>query len=493
MHERENDPSPTRRTALLGADGPLGVFVRYPILLKLAAISICAEISWATLIVVLQYHFKDDLLAGFASQLIVWHTAMVTFAFVACETILKYPMGRLSDRFGPRPMVFLALGICIVSPLLMTQASEWWHFIPLRTLDGVAAAALWPAMSSLMARSVPREAKSAAMSVFNGAYCAGLAIGPMLGLYLGHRFGNVMVFPLCSLVMALGLVIARAVLVDGVGDRAEKKDDDDGVSLLRGRPLLIKMMVLYGLSQAAVGLIANALIPYIDDKFSIKEGDLPRLMLFPALFVAVLAVPVGHAADKIGRPRAVYISYVLATLGMILVASTSYFAKSTNLFAPSVLLFGAGMMLLIASYILGTPAWLGLASVQVDEAHQAKVLSLMQTAQGFGLVAGLALVMGATPLLVRYHNMRLVFMQHWKSSVKIQQIIERFNLHFHLPRHGGPASAIVTSDKVPINVWFWASAFVFFLCLIGALLWVHEPQHHEPEDVVQQPSAPGEV
>ncbi len=497
MHERETDPSPTRRAALLGADGPLGVFVRYPVLLKLAAISICAEISWATLIVVLQYHFKDDLLAGFSSQLIVSRTAMVTFSFVACETILKYPMGKLSDRFGPRPMVFLALGICTISPLLMTQAEQWWHFIPLRILDGVAAAALWPAMSSLMARSVPREAKSAAMSVFNGAYCAGLAVGPILGLYLGHRFGNVMVFPLCSVVMACGLVISRAVLTDGVGDRAEKKEDDDGVSLLRGRPMLVKMMLLYALSQAAVGLIANALIPYIDEQFGIKEGDLPRLMLLPALGVAVIAVPVGHIADKIGRPRAVYISYVLASLGMLVIASTSYFERTTSLFSFSVLLFGCGMLLLVASYILGTPAWLGLASVQVDEAHQAKVLSLMQTAQGFGLVAGLALVMGATPLLVRYHNVKHLFMRHWHSSAKIQMLIERFNAHFHWPRHDESATvtnaAIVTSDKVPINMWFWASAFVFFLCLIGALLWVREPEHHESGEIIQQPAALSEV
>jgi hypothetical protein len=47
---------------LLGRGGPLGVFVEYPILLRLACISVCAEIAWATLIAVMEYHFKDDLL-----------------------------------------------------------------------------------------------------------------------------------------------------------------------------------------------------------------------------------------------------------------------------------------------------------------------------------------------------------------------------------------------------------------------------------------------
>ena len=99
MQEKGNDPAAgSRRAALLGPDGPLGVFVRYPVLLRLAIISVCAEIAWATLIVVLQYHFKDDLLRNYAHQLIASRVATATFAFVACETLLKYPMGTLSDR-----------------------------------------------------------------------------------------------------------------------------------------------------------------------------------------------------------------------------------------------------------------------------------------------------------------------------------------------------------------------------------------------------------
>ncbi len=477
MQEQGNDPSPSGRwAALLGKNGPLGVFVQYPLLLRLAVISVCAEIAWATLIIVLQYHFKDDLLRNFTHQLIVSRVATVTFAFVACETILKYPMGTLSDRFGPRPMILLALVISTISPLLMTQADQWWHFVPLRALDGVAAAALWPAMSSLMARSVPREAKSAAMSVFNGAYCAGLAIGPMLGLYVGHRFGNSAVFPLCSLVMFCGLVIAYTVLTGELGAPVKVKDDDEGISLFRKRPVLLRMMMLYALSQSAVGLIANVLILYIDTQFGIHEGDLPRLILGPALFIGVLALPIGHVADKIGRPRAIWISYVLASLGMVFVALTSRMEPTTQMMSWPVAVFGLGMLLLIASYILGTPAWLGLTSLQVDEAHQAKALSLMQTAQGVGLIMGTGLVMSAGALLVRSENLYQAVRLRWPK--------------LHLSEHG---SRFVETDAVPIAIWLWGAALVFVLCLIGSLLWVHEPEHHESSQTSQQPPLPSEV
>ncbi|HEY0076267.1 MAG TPA: MFS transporter [Abditibacteriaceae bacterium] len=461
-------------SSLRSPDGPLGVFVQYPVLLRLAVVSVCAEIAWATLIIVLQYHFKDDVLRNQAQQLIVARVATVTFAFVACETILKYPMGALSDRFGPRPMIFFALILATISPLLMTQASEWWHFVPLRALDGIAAAALWPAMSSLMARSVPRQAKSAAMSVFNGAYCAGLAVGPMAGLFLGHHFGNKAVFPLCALVLVLGLIIAATVLTGGVGNRAEFKPDG-GIDLLR-KPQLLKMMALYALSQCAVGMMANVFVIFMDNQFNIHEGDLPKLIVGPALFIGAIALPIGHMADKIGRARAVWISYVLAVAGMLIVASSSLFEPTKTWLSLPLFIFGTGLFLLIASYILGTPAWLGLASLQVDEAHQAKAMSLMQTSQGLGLVLGSGLVMTSSALLVRSENAYLA--------------LDRRLPGLHLSERG---AHFIEMDAMPIEFWLWAAAFVFLLCLIGCLLWVREPEHDYEEVLSQQPPTLSEV
>lgn len=473
--------------------GPFGVFVQYPVLLRLATVSVCAEIAWATLIIVLQYHFKDELLHNYAQQLIASRVATATFAFVACETILKYPMGALCDRLGPRPMILFALSIAIISPLLMSNldfhwerygiipaggfhfglATEWWHFVPLRALDGVAAAALWPAMSSLMARSVPREAKSAAMSVFNSAYCAGLAIGPMAGLYLGHKFGNGAVFPLCAFVMIIGLVIARSVLTGDVGKRVEG-EHHESISL-RGKPQLFRMMALYALSQAAIGMLANVLVIYLDEQFNIHEGDMPRLMIVPAILVGALAMPIGHMGDKIGRARAVHISYVLATVGMTLVALSSLFQPAPGYFSVPIMVFGTGIMILVASYILGTPAWLGLTSLQVNEAHQGKALSLMQTSQGLGVVLGAGLVMSASALLVRsekaYHDL--------DKRLPGLRLSER--------------NDFVDLDAVPISFWLWAGALIFLVCLIGTLLWVHEPEHKHEDPISQQPAALSEV
>ena len=453
---------------LTAPGGPLGVFGEYPILLRLACICVFAEIAWATLLIVMQYHFMDDLLHGQARQLIASRIATATLAFVACETLFKIPMGALADRYGPRPLIFFALSVSALSPILMIAvAREWQHFVPLRGLDGLGAAALWPAMSALMALSVPREAKASAMGVFNGAYCLGLAVGPMVGLYLGHLYGNRSVFPLCALLMLTGLFIAWRVLRDGVGEKLPNAKPHmigegfpaQGNSVLRGRPMLWRMMALYAVSQCAVGFLANPLVPYVDGQFGIKEGDLPRLMMAPAIAVAVLALPLGRLADSIGRPQAVWISYVLAAVGMVMVAGTSLMQPTTDLTSPQLLLFGCGMLFLVGSYILGTPAWLGLTSVQVDDSKQAQALSLMQTAQGIGVVFGTAMVASAGHLLTRWDKVKLVVTE---KRPKVAQV-----LHWKTD----------TIDIVPIDRWLWASVVIFVLCLIGTLIWVREPEH----------------
>ncbi len=474
------------REKILGRNGPLGVFHEYPLLLRLAAICVCAEIAWATLLIVLQYHFMTDLLEGQPRQLIASRIATATLAFVAVETLFKIPMGALADKIGPRPMIFFALTVASISPLLMTLVShlpgeQWWYFVPLRTLDGLGAAALWPAMSALMALSVPREAKASAMSVFNGAYCLGLAVGPMSGLFLGHQFGNRSVFPLCAVLMATGLFIAWRVLRNGVGDKPQGglpshigENFPAQGSVLKGRPMLLRMMILYAFSQCAIGFVANTMVPYVDTQFHIHEADLPRLMAVPALFIALAALPLGRLADTMGRARAVWISYLMASSGMVLVAVTGLMPSTHSLISPQIALFGLGMLLLIGSYILGTPAWLGLTSLQVGSTQQSQALSLMQTSQGLGVVVGTGLVATAGQLLIKLDTVKGKIMHRYPRPTGF--------LHWHAPRF---------VDTVPIDRWFWAAAGIFALCLVGALLFVREPEgapgSHDEHSSAKQP------
>ena len=451
----------------------MGVFAEYPVLARLAIICVCAETAWATLLIVMEFYFKEELLATQSPQYIASKVAMTFLAFVGMETLCKYPMGRLADKYGPRPFVLLSLAICSISPIVMFfTAKQWWHFIPLRAIDGFAAAALWPAMSALMTRAVPREAKAASMSVFNAAYCLGLAVGPMTGLFIGHQMGsNRYVFPFCAAVMFVGLIVSLLTLSNIVREQsktevlsnASSTRSDVQKSLLRGKPLLWKMMVLYALSQIGTGILAPIVPIYIDEQFGIKQASLSAILFIPALLIAAVAIPLGRLPDVIGRAKAVWISSAMAAGGMFLAAITGHLAPTKDLSSLSPILFGLGMLLFIGSYILGFPAWLGLASLQVSNRQQAQVLSLMQTAQGVGVVIAFATVASAGHLMTQWH----------KVEARVDAVL-----------HRSAASPIAdaTKDTVLLSVWFWIACAMFALCFVGSLLFVHEPPHDAQEE-----------
>lgn len=453
---------------LFAPGGALGIFGEHPMLLRLAAISVCAEISWATLLFVLQFHIKDDLSPGVSYQLVTARIAAVSLAFVGCETLFKVPMGHLVDRIGPRPLILFALGLCSITPLSMLLTHDWWHFAVLRTVDGLGAAALWPAMSSLMARAVPSDAKATAMSAFNGAYCLGLAVGPVIGLTLSHFLGARTVFPMCAALMAFGFLLARNVIKGELAKPPQEAEHSGGLvgNLLQGRPMLARMLLLYAVSQCAVGMFASMAAVYVDKKFGITEGQLPVLLALPALFVAACAIPLGRVGDVIGRAKAVKISYVFAAVGMLLVALTSPFERSLVLenghlhFSPAIVLFVVGLLGLVASFILGTPAWLGLTSLQVDESQQGRALSLMQGAQGLGIVIGFALVASIGQVMAQ-----------WQVLKELVGVVIPGN-DFIQRRAAMTASR--AHDPIPIEVWLWASAALFAVCLIGTLRYVSD-------------------
>ena len=229
--------------------------------------------------------------------------------------------------------------------------------------------------------------------------------------------------------------------------------------------MLLRMMALYALSQCGDWIFGQPRWCRMSiNSSALNEGDLPRMMAVPAIFIAVAALPLGRLADTMGRPRAVWISYVMATLGMICVATTSLMAPTHHLLSSQIVLFGLGMLLMVGSYILGTPAWLGLTSVQVDDARQGQALSLMQTAQGVGIVFSMALVASGGHLLTRWDKVKLVVGEKYPKVASA--------LHWKFESH----------DTIPIHLWLWLAALIFVLCLIGSILVVREPEHSDSED-----------
>jgi len=303
----------------------LYVFQHYPALIGMGVIVIVMQLAWSLVMFVLPLYFKHQLHQSSA-------IGFVLLAFLGTETLLKPWFGELGDRWGRKPMILagcavamLAMGLCY-----LPTSSSWWLFLPLMTLNGMAAAAIWPAVTAYMGERVPVHDKAAAMSVFEGGYLVGFGAGGAAGLYLGGVLGNRMLF-LIAVVFFLGAMALTAVLVKSGVYREESSKFDEydtlpevqsllqsGVALLREIPMLSRLMFVYVMSQFAVTAMAPIVSLYGVQELGRSQEEMAGLFLGPMMVVAAFGVAMGRLADAIGKVRAVKLCYLVAAGCLVL-------------------------------------------------------------------------------------------------------------------------------------------------------------------------------
>ena len=126
---------------------------------------------------------------------------LVMIPFFLSEVLFKSPLGVFADRWGRKPLMVVGPAISIVTPLVLVSVNYPVHqivlpylflFAFLRLLDGVGAAALWPAMFAYIGDHVVQEKRSSAMGLLNVMYMMGLALGFLAGGWVNDTFGPVL-------------------------------------------------------------------------------------------------------------------------------------------------------------------------------------------------------------------------------------------------------------------------------------------------------------
>ncbi len=111
----------------------------------------------------------------------------VMASFFAAGVLSQYPIGRLADRIGRRPVLIAGLvtyGLASLAFLLPTGAPAT---IVLRSLQGVGTGAVVVASLAMVSSSVVEGRRGRAFASIYGAELAGMAIGPLAGSIVGAR------------------------------------------------------------------------------------------------------------------------------------------------------------------------------------------------------------------------------------------------------------------------------------------------------------------
>src|SRR5438552_8074378 len=371
--------------------------------------------------------------ASFVFGLLVSIYAVMQFF---CAPVL----GALSDRFGRRPVILLALvGLGFDYVLLSLAPSIWWLVLG-RVVAGIFGATFTP-VGAYIADVSPPEKRAANFGLMGVAFGLGFVAGPALGGLLGET--NLRLpFMVCAGLTFLNFLFGLLVMPESLRPENRRAIDVSQMNPVgalravwryRGVAAMVPIFVAAQLAQQG---LQSVWVPYTTYRYGWSVAQVgASLAIVGLLFAISQGALVRPVVSRFGEMRTLTIALVVAVVGMLLFglssqgwmmyAVTALYCLGLGLLNPAVqglmsravaaneqgLLQGAMTSVMTAAAIVGPPVANGLFALSISP--QAPV-----TVPGAPFFLGSILCLAALWLASR-QSARVPVLAHTASEVPL--------------------------------------------------------------------------
>jgi MFS transporter, DHA1 family, tetracycline resistance protein len=326
--------------------------------------------------------------ASFVFGLLVSIYAVMQFF---CAPVL----GALSDRFGRRPVILLALaGLCFDYVLLSLAPTIWWLVVG-RVVAGIFGATFTP-VGSYIADVSPPEKRAANFGLIGVAFGLGFIAGPALGGVLGET--NLRLpFLVCGGLTFLNFLFGLLVMPESL-----KPENRRAINVAQMNPIgalrviwryraVAAMVPVFMAAQIAQQGLQSVWVPYTTYRYGWGVGQVgASLAVVGLLFAFSQGALVRPVVGRLGELPTLMIALSVAVLGMVLFglasegwmmyAVTALYCLGLGLLNPAIqglmsravapneqgLLQGAVASVMTGTAIVGPPIANGLFAVSIS-------------------------------------------------------------------------------------------------------------------------------
>ena len=336
-------------------------------------------------------------------------TSVQVGQLMAVYSLMQFLMspvwGRISDRFGRRPVMLLSIAGTGLSHLSFAFADSLTGLFIARACAGFFGANIATAMACMADVSGP-ESRSKNMGLVGAAFGLGFLFGPMIGGLggiigekigsappFGMSFGAVLAFSLSA--VNWGMAFYRLPETLNAENRAIREGRLKMVLRFAKLPVINSLMFIYFLTILGMALMESMMFLYMKDRFG---WDL-KLSSFGFAYVGVVMVlSQGFLIRKIlpilGEKRVLALGLVGLSVGLLGIAS----AQSVWQMAIAVTILGLGSG-------CASPAITGSISLLASGREQGLVIGVTQSLASLSRILGphssgyLYLLGGTAPFL----------------------------------------------------------------------------------------------
>ncbi len=250
--------------------------------------------------------------------------------FAIAQVAMSPIWGRLSDRYGRRPMIVSGLAISAVSYVLFEGAETVWMLFASRTVQGMGAGTNG-VVQAYLSDAVPPERRAQALGWLTAAASAGVMLGPAIAS-LAASIGTVGPGYLAAGLCVFNLLFAWRNLPE---PKAKQRRSESGEVQRSGPPpgatrrlfrdvmerptgRISSLIWIYATGMMAFMAMNGILALYLGRRFGIDETTIGWFYTYVGgLSLVMRSLVLGRAVAKFGEVRLLRIGALTIAIGMM--------------------------------------------------------------------------------------------------------------------------------------------------------------------------------
>ena len=342
-----------------------------------------AIVALVALVNMLGYGIIIPILYGYSKRfgLTDWQNGLLFASFSICQFFATPVIGRLSDKYGRRPMLIVSIVGTAISFVAMAFAQNIWWLFAARIIDGITAGNI-PVVFAVISDTTKPEERARAFGIIGSAFNFGFVFGPAIAA-LTVGYGQSVPFLIAAAITTVAAILTAMYLQETNKHMGEVKHGKlfDFPQLWHtlfdpnvGTTFILSLVYMLAFSCA----IIYGFQPFTMNILKITESQNAMLFtMFGTIGLISQTFVVGWVTKRFGMKKAFMASMLLTGVSFVIMG-----------------LSAAAWMFIVGSIVLALVNSIGqtliptILSQEADAKSQGSIMGLNSSYQSIGMRVG---------------------------------------------------------------------------------------------------------